>query len=65
MSKSKKHPKEVHNKKEKNNDIVVKLDKYNVGRIPTAKGTIVINGKKYNNKKDRKKSKINLKKYIG
>lgn len=55
----------VHNKKGKKRDITVELDKFNVGRIPTPKGTKVIQGKKYDKKGQRKKSKLDLKKYIG
>ena len=64
---SKKTPQEVYNKKKKGKkkDITIELDKFNVGRIPTSKGTKIIQGKKYNKKAQRKKSKMDLKKYIG
>jgi len=60
-----KKPQKVHNKKQKKRDITIELDKFNVGRIPTPKGTKVIQGKKYDKKGDRKRTKLNLKKYIG
>jgi len=56
--------KQVHNKKKKK-DIIIKFDQLNIGRIPTTKGTKIISGKKYDKKFNRKKSKLNLKKYIG
>ena len=55
----------VHNKKQTKRDITIELDKFNVGRIPTPKGTKIIQGKKYDKKGNRRKSKLNLKKYIG
>jgi len=59
-----KKSKQVHNKKKKK-DIVIRMDDISVGRIPTTKGTKIIHGKKYDKKFNRKKSKLNLKKYIG
>jgi len=60
-----KTPEAVYNKKKKKRDITIELDKFSMGRIPTTKGTKVIQGKKYDKKGDRKRSRINLKKYIG
>ena len=64
MSKHKKS-KPVHNKKQDKRDITIKLDKFNVGRIPIPKATKIIQGKKYDKKGERKRNKLNLKKYIG
>ena len=62
---SNKKSQQVYNKKDKKRDITIELDKFNIGRIPTAKGNVYFKNKKYDKKLIRKKSKLNLKKYIG
>lgn len=60
-----KKSKPIQNKKKKNlKDITIELDKF-TGRIPTAKGNIYFKNKKYDKKGNRKRTKLNLKKYIG
>jgi len=64
MSKSRRQSKEVYNKK-KDRDIIVKIDQLSMPGKPLTRGTQVIHGKKYDKKGERKRVKMNLKKYIG
>jgi len=59
---AKKQLKQVSNK-EKQHDIVFKIDKF-TGRIPTAKPGDVIHGDKFNKKKQRSDWKKKLKEYM-
>jgi len=60
-----KTPQEIYERKKKKREITIELDKFNIGRIPTSKGTKIIQGKKYDKKGERKKVKVDLRKYIG
>lgn len=63
MSKTRRQLKQVYNKIDKN-DIIVKIDRINMPGKPLTKGTKIIHGKKYDIKNNRKRIKIDLKKYL-